>query len=149
MIDAGAFHNDVVAVANKNVFFYHAQAFQDPATLQKDLQALAPDIELHFIEVSADEVPIGDAVKSYLFNSQLISVPGDGGRGFKGLAAGELCRPGGLVERLAAINKQMKPVAAIVIAKAAVVGRPLVPEMHPARQRRVMGEQIFIGENGL
>ena len=79
VIDAGAFHNDVVAVANKNTLFYHAQAFQDPDTLQQDLQTLAPDIDLHFIEVPADEVPIGDAVKSYLFNSQLISVPGDDG----------------------------------------------------------------------
>ena len=79
VIDAGAFHNDVVSVANKNVFFYHEQAFQNPAKLQEDLRALAPDIDLHFIEVPADEVPIGDAVKSYLFNSQLISVPGEDG----------------------------------------------------------------------
>ena len=32
-IDAGAFHNDVVAVGNLNVLLYHASAFADPAAL--------------------------------------------------------------------------------------------------------------------
>lgn len=75
-IDAGAFHNDVMAVANKNVFFYHQEAFLDPSRLIGRLQEKAPDIELHFIEVPKDQVSLEDAVKSYLFNSQLISVPG-------------------------------------------------------------------------
>ncbi len=75
-IDAGAFHNDVMAVANKNVFFYHEEAFLDPSRLIGWLQEKAPDIELHFIEVPKDLVSLEDAVKSYLFNSQLISVPG-------------------------------------------------------------------------
>ena len=75
-IDAGAFHNDVVAVANRGVFFYHEQAFLDPAQLVEDLQAKAPEINFHFIEVSKEDVPLADAVKSYLFNSQLVSLPG-------------------------------------------------------------------------
>jgi len=75
-IDAGVFHNDVVAVANKNVFFYHQEAFPDPAALQKELQAKAPDIDLHFIEVPKAAVSLADAVSSYLFNSQLLSLPG-------------------------------------------------------------------------
>ena len=78
-IDAGAFHNDVVAVANKNVFFYHEEAFLDPSRLIGWLQEKAPDIELHFIEVPKKLVSLQDAVKSYLFNSQLISVPGEEG----------------------------------------------------------------------
>lgn len=78
-IDAGAFHNDVVAVANKNVFFYHEQAFENPTKLQKDLCVLAPEINFHFIEVPAAEVPIKDAITSYLFNSQLISTPDEDG----------------------------------------------------------------------
>ena len=78
VIDAGAFHNDVVAVANRNVFFYHETAYEDPAALQAALGAAAPEIEFHFIEVSAADVPLGDAVTSYLFNSQLVSPPGDG-----------------------------------------------------------------------
>ena len=75
-IDAGAFHNDVLAVANKNVFFYHQEAFEDPAALTRELQAKAPGIDLHFIEVPKQTVSLEDAIKSYLFNSQLISLPG-------------------------------------------------------------------------
>ena len=75
VIDAGAFHNDVVAVANQNVFFYHQAAYEDPAALQAALGAAAPEVEFHFIEVAAADVPLGDAVKSYLFNSQLVSPP--------------------------------------------------------------------------
>jgi succinylarginine dihydrolase len=80
VIDAGAFHNDVVAVANQGVFFYHQLAYADPAALQAALQAAAPEIDFQFIEVAASDVPIGDAVTSYLFNSQLVSAPaGDQG----------------------------------------------------------------------
>ena len=75
-INAGAFHNDVVAVSNRNVFFYHEEAFEDPAAMQAMLREAAPDIAFEFVEVPAAKVPMADAVSSYLFNSQLISVPG-------------------------------------------------------------------------
>lgn len=77
-IDAGAFHNDVMAVANRNVFLYHEQAFNDPGTLQDDLRRTAPEIDFEFIEVSAEVVSLEDTVKSYLFNSQLVSLPNGG-----------------------------------------------------------------------
>lgn len=76
-INAGAFHNDVVAVSNKNVFFYHEDAFEDPASLQRTLEAAGPNIGFEFVEVPRAKVPLADAVTSYLFNSQLISVPGN------------------------------------------------------------------------
>lgn len=75
-INAGAFHNDVVAVSNKNVFFYHEEAFEDPVSVQRELRAAAPEIDFEFVEVPSSKVPLADAVTSYLFNSQLISVPG-------------------------------------------------------------------------
>ncbi len=78
-INAGAFHNDVVAVSNKNTFFYHQNAFEDAAALQAELQKAMGDVEMHFIEVPDSKVPLKDAVKSYLFNSQLISTPGSNG----------------------------------------------------------------------
>jgi succinylarginine dihydrolase len=78
-INMGAFHNDVVAVSNKNVFFYHQRAFEDPGTLQHDIQAAMGEPRVQFIEVPEAEVPLQDAVKSYLFNSQLISAPADDG----------------------------------------------------------------------
>jgi len=74
-INAGAFHNDVVAVSNKNVFFYHEHAFANPDKVEQDIQTAMQDVRMQFIRVLEDEVPLADAVKSYLFNSQLISVP--------------------------------------------------------------------------
>jgi len=77
VIDAGAFHNDVVAVSNLNVFFYHEKAFTDPAAMQDLLKKAAPEIEFEFIEVAEADVPVADAITSYLFNSQLIGPKGD------------------------------------------------------------------------
>jgi len=75
-INAGAFHNDVVAVSNRDVFFYHEDAFAEPDALESALQAKAGDLALRFVRVPRTAVPLVDAVKSYLFNSQLVSAPG-------------------------------------------------------------------------
>jgi succinylarginine dihydrolase len=79
-IDAGAFHNDVVAVGNLNLLLHHAAAFADgPAALDRirDTYTRACDgaAELTIITVSEDDVPLADAVSSYLFNSQLVQLP--------------------------------------------------------------------------
>jgi succinylarginine dihydrolase len=84
IIDAGAFHNDVVSVSNLNTFFMHEEAFVDKAAMQTELRqkfsALAPDKpELNFIEVPTDMVSLESAVKSYLFNSQLLQLPNQDG----------------------------------------------------------------------
>ncbi|BBC99775.1 MULTISPECIES: N-succinylarginine dihydrolase [Sphingobium] len=76
-IAAGAFHNDVVAVANEHVLFAHEQAFADKATFYADLRAALPCVEI--VEVPASAVSLSDAIKSYLFNAQLVTLPdGDG-----------------------------------------------------------------------
>ena len=75
-IDAGAFHNDVVAVANRHVFLYHEDAFADPAALEAELRRAAPGIDYDFIRVPRTALSLADAVRSYLFNSQLVSPPG-------------------------------------------------------------------------
>jgi succinylarginine dihydrolase len=72
-IDAGAFHNDVVAVANGHVLFAHEQAFADAAGLKADLARLMPDAV--YVEVPASAVSLEDAIRSYLFNSQLLTLP--------------------------------------------------------------------------
>jgi len=72
-IAAGAFHNDVVAVANERVLFAHEQAFADQAGCYERVARLMPDVEI--VEVPAADVPIGDAIRSYLFNSQLVTPP--------------------------------------------------------------------------
>ncbi|TBW52906.1 N-succinylarginine dihydrolase [Marinobacter halodurans] len=72
-IDAGVFHNDVIAVGNGNVLFYHDMAFLDEAQVLADVQARLKGAELQAVKVSSDEVPLADAVSSYLFNSQLLT----------------------------------------------------------------------------
>lgn len=73
-IAAGAFHNDVVAVANERVLFAHEQAFANKDELVEMCGRLVTGFE--YVEVPAHEVPLADAVKSYLFNAQLVSLPG-------------------------------------------------------------------------
>ena len=75
-IAAGAFHNDVVAVANENVLFTHEQAFEHPEQTYADIKRLLPEAEI--IMVPADRVSLADAIQSYLFNAQLVTLP-DGG----------------------------------------------------------------------
>jgi len=72
-IAAGAFHNDVVAVANERVLFAHEQAFADKQPLLDACAAHVPGFE--YVEVAATDVPIEDAIRSYLFNAQLVTPP--------------------------------------------------------------------------
>ena len=77
VIDQGVFHNDVIAVGNGNVLFYHDQAFFDEAgTLESLRRALgATGADLQPVRVDSHQVPVADAVASYLFNSQLLTKP--------------------------------------------------------------------------
>ena len=75
-IAAGAFHNDVVAVANERVLFTHEQAFENSEQTYSDINRLMPEAEI--IIVPADRVSLADAIQSYLFNAQLVTLP-DGG----------------------------------------------------------------------
>ncbi len=81
-IDVGVFHNDVVAVANENVLFLHERAYLDQraqlAKIRQSWQTRFPAQELFVCEIPETEVPLTDAVTGYLFNSQLVSLPGGG-----------------------------------------------------------------------
>jgi succinylarginine dihydrolase len=78
-IDAGAFHNDVVCVGNGPVLFFHEHAFEDKAEALDAIRRAADGLfDPVFVEVPEAEVPIGDAITSYLFNSQLLTWPGQG-----------------------------------------------------------------------
>jgi len=72
-IAAGAFHNDVVAVANERVLFAHEKAFADKDALVDRLAQQVPGFE--YVEVADADVPLADAVRSYLFNAQLVTPP--------------------------------------------------------------------------
>ncbi|MBC7986632.1 MAG: N-succinylarginine dihydrolase [Sphingomonadaceae bacterium] len=75
-IAAGAFHNDVVAVANENVLFCHERAFEHRGNFLAALRDEFPWVEI--VEVPADRVSLADAIASYLFNAQLVTLPQGG-----------------------------------------------------------------------
>ena len=72
-IEAGAFHNDVVAVANEKVLFTHDQAFADQIDAYEAIRAVFPD--LHVVEVPESQVTLEEAIRTYLFNAQLVTLP--------------------------------------------------------------------------
>ena len=74
VIDAGVFHNDVIAVGNRNCLFYHEEAFLDSDRVIADIQRAYGESPIHFIKVPTSAVSIYDSVHTYLFNSQLISL---------------------------------------------------------------------------
>ena len=75
VIDQGVFHNDVIAVGNQNVLFYHEQAFHNASAALQEVKQKFGDNPLHFIEVPTSQVSVLDAVKTYLFNTQIITLP--------------------------------------------------------------------------
>ncbi len=88
VIDQGVFHNDVIAVGNENVLLYHEDAFADTAGLAAALRDAFGETELVLVEVPAARVSVEEAVTTYLFNSQLVTLP-DGGMA---LVVPEECR---------------------------------------------------------
>ena len=78
-IAGGAFHNDVVAVANEHVLFTHESAFHDREAAHAEIRAAFPPVEI--VEVPESAISLAEAVRSYLFNAQLVSLPGGAGMG--------------------------------------------------------------------
>ena len=74
LIDQGVFHNDVIAVGNQNVLFYHEQAFYQSSKAIAEIKQKFMGDDLHLICVKTDEVSVQDAIKSYLFNTQIITL---------------------------------------------------------------------------
>jgi succinylarginine dihydrolase len=73
-IDAGVFHNDVIAVGHDKVLFCHERAFVDQARV---MAVLAAKVGAGFVPVVVTDADVGlaDAVATYLFNSQLLTRP--------------------------------------------------------------------------
>ncbi|MEE2922091.1 MAG: N-succinylarginine dihydrolase [Pseudomonadota bacterium] len=77
-IDAGAFHNDVVSVGALDTLFFHELAFENSEAALSDIRTAAEGVfDFKPVMVPADEVPIEDAIRAYLFNSQLLKLPGE------------------------------------------------------------------------
>lgn len=78
VIDLGVFHNDVISVANEQVLLVHEKAFHDQHKVLEQLRRQA-DFDICIIEVPESKISVKDAVDTYLFNSQLISLPNQQG----------------------------------------------------------------------
>lgn len=71
-IDMGVFHNDVIAVSHRHCLFCHEKAFVDQSSLYEALEFILGD-DFIIIEVAEKDIPLEIAVKSYLFNSQIVT----------------------------------------------------------------------------
>ena len=77
-IDSGVFHNDVICVGHRNILFYHTQAFVDTPQVIDQVCRRFQDVcgaELIRLEVDPRQVTLDDAVETYLFNSQIVTLP--------------------------------------------------------------------------
>ena len=74
-IHSGSFHNDIVSLANEEVFIFHQEAFADRVELERVLHQLKDHVKgFHPIEILSKDISLDDLVSSYLLNSQLITV---------------------------------------------------------------------------
>ncbi|MGV8928173.1 MAG: N-succinylarginine dihydrolase [Brevundimonas sp.] len=77
-IAGGTFHNDVVCVGALETLFFHELAFEDTAGTKAAIRAAADGLfDPQFVEVSNADLPLADAISSYLFNSMLVQIPGE------------------------------------------------------------------------
>lgn len=75
-IDAGAFHNDVVAISHHDLLIHHEFAFLEDTAMLGRLDHRFRELTgtpLTRIEIPERSLSINDAVKTYLFNSQVVS----------------------------------------------------------------------------
>ena len=78
VIDEGVFHNDVISVGDRDVFFFHERAFRLGRRVVDEVAERYGKLTgaaLRTIEVPDAAVPVPVAVATYLFNSQLVSLP--------------------------------------------------------------------------
>ena len=110
-IEAGAFHNDVVSVANERVLFTHAEAFADRQGAYDAIREAFPALEV--VEVPSDAVSLDEAIRTYLFNAQLMTQPD----GTMALIVPEECREsasvGAWCEHMMAGNGPIKHVVPV------------------------------------
>ena len=76
-IDSGCFHNDVCSVGNGNVLLMHERTFADADRAIERIREATGGSAIPIV-VQDSDLPIVEAVSSYLFNSQVITRP-DGG----------------------------------------------------------------------
>lgn len=75
-IDGGVFHNDVIAMSHETLMIYHEYTFLEEKAVIDEIRQKA-SVPLSLIRISDEALPLQEAVASYFFNSQLLSL-GDG-----------------------------------------------------------------------
>ncbi len=73
VIDQGVFHNDVIAVGHNDLFFFHEEAYTNTQAVIEQISKLGPFTQ---VRVQKKELSVEAAVKSYIFNSQFLTLPG-------------------------------------------------------------------------
>ena len=73
-IDAGVFHNDVIAVSHEGLLLCHEKAFLNQDQALQEIERRGKS-NIQIVEVKESEVSLGKAVSSYLFNSQVLGSP--------------------------------------------------------------------------
>jgi succinylarginine dihydrolase len=76
-INAGVFHNDVISVGHENLFLYHSAAFVDTERVIAEIRDKFTKRcakKLFLLPVDEKRISIKDAVSSYLFNSQIVTL---------------------------------------------------------------------------
>ena len=116
-IDAGVFHNDVIAVANQSVLLCHTCAFAEgSAAIERTRRACVARCggDLDVIGIGPGRLSLDEAVRTYLFNSQLVTV-GDGARPAMALVCPVECAGHASVRRaLDAIVADANPIREVV-----------------------------------
>ena len=73
----GVFHNDLVAVSNENVLLYHEQAFLNGDRVIEEIMRKYQEVsnqDVHMIKIGNDQLKIKEAVETYFFNSQIVTL---------------------------------------------------------------------------
>lgn len=78
-IDQGVFHNDVIATGHECFFLVHEDAYTDTPRVIHELQEKASSLfgePLSIWTISKEQLSVSEAVRSYLFNAQIVTVSG-------------------------------------------------------------------------
>lgn len=73
-IDAGVFHHDVIGMSHANLMIIHQHACISQDAFVQQMRERGIVVR----EISATELSLEQAVKSYIFNAQLVSLPAGG-----------------------------------------------------------------------
>tara|TARA_B100000315_G_scaffold255973_3_gene300738 strand:+ start:1234 stop:2583 length:1350 start_codon:yes stop_codon:yes gene_type:complete len=77
-IDQGVFHNDVICSGDRNLLWYHEDAFLDGPGAISAIQKMCAErygITLKAIQTTNRQLTIDQAIQSYVFNSQVVTLP--------------------------------------------------------------------------